>query len=446
MPMVGKAPFRNALLLSLEAQAIVLFAFFTPYVPFSVFTALSLFVTASLLLAAGVIFYQKSDRGFQGLILLYLLVALVAAAAYLYTDSLLMAVVCPVLFYWRLHRMAEETITRTDLTKRFTLVMLVYVCLLIWLLLRQNSLITGVYTLLTVSTLWYLASGYLEFVTREKRALHASGGKLPVLTGQQLGVHALLIGGYVLAATAAYYVLGLLWGLIKGPILDLIKLILIPLVGWLEGLLEQMKQKLSQKPALNELLSPPDGIMREEITGPPPGEDLISRLEPYLIMLGIVLVIAGLGWIMWKRYRQNKEPYVTEDVIVPVEIQVEKLDTPSHEGQEPAESRLQKWQVPENDRIRYAYYQFLLHLGKNGLLISGEETSSEYLRRLRKRLSDERLIQLAQVITSVYEQYRYGNKQLSEKEMQQLENSVEELQSRLGGAIQSPAGAMHGVS
>ncbi|MGO0062756.1 DUF4129 domain-containing protein [Brevibacillus fluminis] len=424
--MNDNAVLRSSLALTFEAQIIALLLFVTPYLAFSGKSAIGLFLTISVLFSAGSFFYQKSSRGFLGLILLSLTVLLVAVLGYVYADSVILALAGAAVYYWRLHVRAAEGITLPELTKRFTLVMFTYVCLMIWLALTGAFSLADLMLALSFSTVWFLIMCYLEFLTRDAGSAALSGGKIAVFASQQAGLAIGIIAVFLTAASLLYYALAYGFALIKGPVLSLLKVVFMPLLLWLDSLVAALKGKASNNTALNKFLEQGGGAQQEYAPPPPVQQDLFSRLEPYLIALVALLILFVLARMVWKHYKKNKRVDQPMQPITPPAQTVEKL-SPSVIVEEKPHENLQKWHVPQNDRVRYAYYRFLQQMSERGMLIHLEETSREFLQRIRAAYANSPVTPLAERITRTYESYRYGGQQLAEDEIVRMEADVAEF-------------------
>ncbi|RNB87028.1 DUF4129 domain-containing protein [Brevibacillus fluminis] len=422
---------RSSLALTFEAQIIALLLFITPYLAFSGKSAIGLFLTISVLFSAGSFFYQKSSRGFLGLILLSLTVLLVALLGYVYADSVILALIGAAVYYWRLHARAAEGITLPELTKRFTLVMFAYVCLMIWLAMTGAFSLADLMLAISFSTIWFLIMCYLEFLTRDTGSSALSGGKIGVFAGQQAGLTIGIITVFLAAASLLYYALAYSFTWIKGPVFSLLKVVFMPLLLWLDSLIAALKGKASNNTALNKFLEQSGDSQQEYAPPPPVQQDLFSRLEPYLIALVALLILFVLGRMVWRHYTKNKRVDQPAQPITPPAQTVEKL-APSVITEEKTHENLQKWHVPQNDRVRFAYYQFLQQMSKRGMLIHLEETSREFLQRIRSTYISSPLTPLAERITRAYESYRYGGQQLAEDEIARMETDVAELATLVG--------------
>ncbi|QDX92324.1 DUF4129 domain-containing protein [Brevibacillus laterosporus] len=425
--MTSKVSLRNTLRLSLEAQIITLLLFLTPYLAFTVTRGMGLFICISLLFAVGTYCYEKSNHAFIGLIMLYLMVAFVGMVAYFYFNSMLLALMGAGIYYWRLHALAGNGVLLVDLIKRFTIVMLVYTFFLLIQKLGSNPNLGDTPLLVAVSTIWFLIICYIEFITRENRLRFTSGGTLSGLVIQHWGLQTLLIGAYVLAASLVFISISLVWNLLLGPIGSVAKSLLTPILLWLDGLIQTLQEMASSNSSLTNYLDGQKPNDTKWEAPPDNGDDLLSRLEPYLISGAVTLILVFFTWRIWKHYRQKKKPATQSDTSSPTTTEIEKLDQSAKSGEEHSQKELQKWHVQKEDRVRFAYYQFLIHMGKEDILIHIDETSSEYLHRLQIICPNYQMIEYAKRITTAYEAYRYGDIPLSEQEIQLLQSDVGKL-------------------
>ncbi|MBG9787404.1 DUF4129 domain-containing protein [Brevibacillus laterosporus] len=425
--MMGKTSFRNTLLLTLEAQIITLFLFLTAFLPFTFKEGIGLFICISLLFAIGTCCYEKINQKFVGLLMLYGMVALVGIVAFLYFNSMLLALLGAGIYYWRLHAITDHDVILPDLMKRFTIIMLAYAYFLLFQKLSADPHLGDTPLLLTVSMIWFLMICYMEFITRYKRMSLTSGGTLSILVTQHWGLETLLLGAYVVGASLVYSLVSLGWGLLLGPIGTVAKNLLTPILLWLDRVIQNLQEMASSNSSLTNYLDdqkPEDKNWEAPLDN---RDDILSLLEPYLISAFVILILVFLSWKIWKHSHQKKKQYIQSNMFSPATTQIDKLNQSAKSTKEDSQKELQTWKVQKEDSIRYAYYQFLMHMGKEEFLIYPEETSSEYLHRLQSICPNQQMVELAKRITTAYEAHRYAGVTLSEQEIALLQADVGQL-------------------
>ncbi|WP_232700148.1 DUF4129 domain-containing protein [Brevibacillus daliensis] len=404
---------RYSLFLSMEAQICTILLLISTALTLQVTTVLLFFGTLTLLFAAGALFYQKSKMRMDMLLLLYVLTFGIGLLAYVYFDSIAIALIGAAVFYWRIHANSFESLSLYDFTRTFATLMALYFVKLVLLFFANDPTLPVTYTLMFYSALWFLiVCCYGEYLTRPPSTTFTSRPMFK-LTGQRLGVQAGLIGTFILIASLSYYIISSLLQLILHPLAKVFFFLIAYLLSGAGDLIAFIKRMLapnqalqSEPPTKDEKLPP---VTQTE-------ETLIDILAPYILTFLTVAIIYLIARRMWLHSRM-KDQLKQEEKLEGTPSTVSSLP-PMHGMTEEASSiQLRKWEVPENDTVRYAYYKFLVHMNTLGYSIKTEETSSEYMRRLRASYPDPALVDLAQKLTGSYEQYRYSGTVLAEEEI-----------------------------
>lgn len=395
-------------------------------------------VTASLLLIAGSWLYHGGGRSLLFHLLLCPLVAGVGLFSYMMYGSWMIALILAGVFYWRIHSVSSDGIGYVGLQRRFVLALMVClmqlaVAALYGSIAHPDTFDPGVYYGMLVLVLGsYLLVSFGVYVLREE----ALPIRIPVrlgiiLGGQVLGTRLLLTAGYLVLGSAILGLLHVLWAWLKGPLGAGLYFLLEPVLRVLTEWIESLSEKMGKDQRVNDLLNNQGQGEAPPAQQVDAGEPLFSLLEPYLIGLVILVFLIVLGISIWKRRYQGKLS-AEKEVTNASPTEYTSLDSPS--DPKTAEWDASQWFKkpvgPEDDPVRYAYYQFLQEMGRAGLGIQPYETSQEFLQRLRLHSSlNPASLALATQITSFYEQYRYQEQSLQDTDLDAMEKAVQTLRS-----------------
>ncbi|WP_312114548.1 DUF4129 domain-containing protein [Brevibacillus reuszeri] len=401
--------------------------------PLLAFTVISL-----LLLIAGSWLYQGGGRSLLLHLLLYPTVLGVGLFSYYMFGSWLIALLLAGLYYWRIHSVSADGIGHANLQRRFVLALMVCLMQLVVAgvygsVAHPDTFDPGVYyeMLMLILGSFLLVSMGAYVLREESLPVRLSAKIRMTLGGQVLGSRLLLIALYLAGGSALLGLLQLLWSWLKGPIGSALYFLLVPLLKvlteWMEGLSEKMGKDRRVTDLLNNQ-GQGEEMPHEQVNA---GEPLISMLEPYLIAAVILVFLIILGRYMWKRryqaIQESKKEAVTASptVYTPVSSVPDQDDT--------------SWDVanwfkkpigPTEEPARYAYFQFLQEMAKQGFTIHRHETSQEFLRRIQRHpLPNPNRLELASRITGYYEQYRYQEQSLRDTDLEAMQEAVQALRS-----------------
>ncbi|WP_139492002.1 DUF4129 domain-containing protein [Brevibacillus dissolubilis] len=424
---------RWMLMLSLEAHLGVALLVLLGFLSADFGTMLALAVGGSLLLALGGWLYQGGGRSMVLVVMLYPLVAVVGLVSYLLVGSALVAVVLAGLFYWRIMTVVPLQLYDYDYLRRFFSTAVVYGATLAIMAFSDKGHTADVFGMLAVLVGWYALVGYGEYLTRElPSGMSVDQRMLARLTWQQAQVQ---LGLTALYALAGSLVLGVLWGvwlLLQDPAKAVASYIFTPLFQLLEGGLAQLTEKTSQNKKVQDLLQPggsdhpgADGSLAD-------GPSLATLAMPYITGGLVLIAVLAISWWIWKRRNMSQidAPPAPVTTAAPAQVSViHPADTGSDGQSDQLRSLETKWSVPKDDPVRHTYYLFLRYMAGQGLVIEPDETSQEFLRRVRAVWTDAARILLAESITRVYEQHRYGQGGIKQEDIAQLLEDFHALES-----------------
>ncbi|QHZ58729.1 DUF4129 domain-containing protein [Brevibacillus sp. NSP2.1] len=401
------------------------------------FGALLFFCLAGcLLLIAGSWLYHHGGRHTVLHLLLYPFVLGVGVLSFVLFGSWLIALALAGVFFWRIQGAAANGINHVSLLRRFVLAFMVCLIQLVVAALYGTAVDSetfspapyfGMLALVTASYVLIAVGAYL--LREEALPIRLPARLRLMLAGQVLGTRLLVTVGYVAAASALLGLLSLLWSWVKGPLGTGLYMLIEPALQMLAEWISGLSQVLDKDQRVHNVLN------NEGQGGNPPlepvsqGEPLFSLLEPYLISLFVVVALFLLGRYMWKRRNRNWQAEPKAVTAAPA-IDLAPLP-PAAEG-EAAEWDVSKWFKkplgPADDATRYAYFQFLQTMGKQGVTIHPHETTQEFLQRLQKHPAlTAAQLELAGKITDFYEQYRYQEHPLSQQELADMQQAVQAL-------------------
>ncbi|QRG68100.1 DUF4129 domain-containing protein [Brevibacillus choshinensis] len=390
---------------------------------------------ASLLFVIGGIAYHEGSRNPLFTLVLYLIVAGVGLLGYLAFSSWLLALIVAALFFWRMQAVASEGISHATLQRRFILLLMISLIQLVigglyGTATHSDSFHASTYYWMLGSALAsYLLLSLLEYVTREQTVTTRLPALLRIkLAGQVLASHTLIATGFLLIATAILGALSLLWSWVKGPLGSGLYWLVEPLLEKLSSWAEGLSGVLEKDGRVNDLLDNQGQVDEQAYFPMDQGESLIELLQPYLIAAASLVIVLGLARLIWKRrYRKNDAPQTeglaASTIWTPLAATDQEDETPLWDVRQ----WLKRTPGPEDDPVRYAYYQFLKHTASLGVPINRSETSQEYVKRLRQHRHDPVLLQLATTITASYEKHRYREQSLTPEELAVLQQAVKSL-------------------
>lgn len=392
-------------------------------------------VIASLLFVIGSLAFHEGSRNPLFTLLLYLIVAGAGVLGYLIFDSWMLALILAALFFWRMQAIASEGISHANLQRRFVLVLMIGLIQLVigglyGTAVHSDSFHASTYYWILGLTLTsYLLISLLEYATREQIVTTRLPAPIRVkLGGQVLASHTLVTLAFLLVAAAILGALRLLWSWVKGPLGSGLYWLLEPLLEKLASWAEGLSSVLEKDGRVNDLLDNQGQGGDQPYLPVDQGEPLISLLEPYLIAGASLAILIGLARLIWKRrYRKMDVPETAEPADstawTPLAASNRDDGTPLWDVRQ----WFKRAPEPEDDPVRYAYYQFLKHIASLGVPINRSETSLEYLKRLEQHWKDPDRLQLATKITASYEKYRYREQSLTPEELAAMQQAVKSL-------------------
>ncbi|MBG9941208.1 DUF4129 domain-containing protein [Brevibacillus formosus] len=401
---------------------------------------LSFCLVAAILLMAGSWLYYGGGGRFTLHLLLYPLVFFIGMGCFYLYDSWLIALILAAIYFWRVQSAASEGYRHDSLQRRFVLALMVGLIQLVIAVLYTSIVDPGSYSLaasfsmLVLITLSYMLVAIMAFVLREGPLSTSLPARISLLLGSQvLGTRFLLIAGYLAVGSMVFGLIYWIWSWIKGPVsaglYTLFEPVLIFIVEWFEHLYERANQKQANMQILMESTGQTADHPVEQIQL---GESLFSVLQPYLIIAFILACVILLSRYIWKK--RFKGTIMLEKEVAAAQNTV-LTTVPSSSSEESAEDGSAKWFKqpvgPEDDPTRYAYYQFLVLMEKQGVPIELHETPQEFFNRLRELpLLDAGQLDAVARITRYYQQYRYQEKPLPEADLTAMQQAVQTLGSR----------------
>lgn len=395
-------------------------------------------VIALLLLVAGSWLYHGGGRSLLFHLLLYPTVAGVGLFSFYMFGSWLVALLLAGIFYWRIHTVSADGIGHASLQRRFVLALMVCLMQLVVAGLygsvaHPDTFDPGAYySMLALILGSYLLVVMGAYVMREESLPVRLPAKIKLILGAQvLGSRLLLTGLYLLVGSALLGLLQLLWSWLKGPIGSALYFLFEPVLQKLTEWIEGLSEKMGKDQRVNNFLNNPgqaEEMPHEQVAT---GEPLISLLEPYLIGTAILVFLIVLGRYMWKRRYQARQVREQETTEASPTVYTPVANTPEEEN---ASWDVSKWfnkpVGPAEEPARYAYFQFLQEMAKQGFTIHRHETSQEFLRRIQKHpLPNPTRVELAARITGYYEQYRYQEQSLHDADLEAMQEAVQALRS-----------------
>lgn len=399
---------------------------------------LSFCLIASSLLMFGSWLYHGGGGRFLLHLLLYPIVFAVGIASYSFYESWFIAIILAAVYFWRVQSAASDGYGKDSLLRRFVLAMMACLIQLVIAALYTSvmdpasfspeasyamlALLTGSYTLIMI----------LSFIIREESLSTRLSARISwLLTGQLLGTRLLLIGGYLLVGSLVLGILNGIWTWLKGPVGSGLYMLIEPVLKKMLDLIAILAGKMSQKQSgIDVFLNDLGNQAKQPPKELPLGEPLYATLEPYLLAGFILIAVLLLGRYIWKKRFKgtatlaNTAAAAHNNVLTPVVI----------ENKENVETDASQWfKKPvglEDDPTRYAYYQFLVLMEKQGMAIELHETPQEYLRRLQEQsLLDQAQLNTIVRITRYYQQYRYQEQSLLDADLIAMQQAVEQLGS-----------------
>ncbi|MCM3079288.1 DUF4129 domain-containing protein [Brevibacillus invocatus] len=394
-------------------------------------------LAASALFLMGSWLHQSGSRILLLHLLMYPLFAGIGMLGYLFFDSWLIALLLTGLLYWRVQSISQSSFQYDNLQNRFFLT--VWICLthliIAVLFLRSGDGATidpvpfyGMFILILAS---YLVLNWLVYMTdlRNTQARPSVGMTLSLGT-QLLATRSLVVAGYVLCASLLLWLIGSLWAWLKEPVGELLYLLFSPILELFSEWSQSLAGLLANNKRITDMLHDQGGAAeqaQENMDGT--GVPLFASLEPYLIGGTILLVAVLLALYIWRQRNltkaeadhQESQPIassVLTDLAPPEEPEQPMLDLDRFFHRRPG---------PTEDPVRYAYFEFLQHMSRQGIQIYRYETSQEFLQRLRIQLNNAEHLVLAERITRYYEQYRYQEHSLSPEDLAAMQQAVRQL-------------------
>ncbi|MCM3145489.1 DUF4129 domain-containing protein [Brevibacillus sp. MER 51] len=396
-------------------------------------------VAATLLMAGSWLYYGGGGR-FTLHLLLYPLVFFIGIGCFYLYDSWLIALVLAAVYFWRVQSAASKGYRHDSLQRRFVLALMAGLMQLVIAVLYTSIVDPGSYSLaasfsmLVLITLSYMLVTTVAFVLREGSLSTRLPARISLMLGSQvLATRILLIAGYVAVSSIALGLIYWIWSWIKGPVSNGLYTLFEPVLIFIVEMLEHLYEKASQKQAGMQILMENAGQKADNPEAQIPlGESLFSILQPYLIIAFILTCVILLGRYIWKK--RFKGTITREKEVAAAQNTVLSTIPPSS-SKESAEDDSAKWFKqpvgPEDDPTRYAYYQFLVLMEKQGMPIKLHETPQEFFNRLREQLLlDAGQLDAVARITRYYQQYRYQEKSLPKADLTAMQQAVQTLGSR----------------
>lgn len=401
---------------------------------------LSFCLVAAILLMAGSWLYHGGGGRFILHLLLYPLVFFIGMGCFYLYDSWLIALILAAIYFWRVQSAASEGYRHNGLQRRFVLTLMAGLIQLVVAVLYTPIVDPGSYSLadsfsmLVLITLSYMLVAIVAFVLREGSLSTRLPARISLLLGNQvLGTRFLLIAGYLAVGSIVLGLIYWFWSWIKGPVRAGLYTLFEPVFIFIAELFERLYERANQKQAGVQLLM--------ENTGPEAdnpavqiqlGESLFSVLQPYLIVAFILACVILLGRYIWKKRFKGTNTLEKELAAAQNTVLTTVPPSSSEERSEDGSAKWFKQPVgPEDDPTRYAYYQFLVLMEKQGVPIELHETPQEFFNRLREQsLLDAGQLDAVARITRYYQQYRYQEKSLPEADLTAMQQAVQTLGSR----------------
>ncbi len=421
---------RSMMVLSLEVYLLTGGLLVCGFIPLTVFSLTGFALQGIILTSLGCWLYQGGSGSFIYHLLLYPLVALVLFFSY-QSFGLIAALIVTGLYYWRVQFTVSNHSTSDDYSKRFTAVFILYAGALVYFAIIHQD-VQPLLWLMTMFLVWYLLIRWGEYMTREQAEIPAySPAAIRQFLFQTASAQILLIAGYLLSAGTILLVLSALWQWLKQPLGQALSVITEPIFALIAEWVSKLSALLAKNKKVQVIADSQFGPQQQKATDElvQQGTPLIERLEPYLIVISLVVFAVWLGYIMWKR-RHRQTDHGQKLAGQPHRQTVSSLKPTGASGpsfKEQLRSLYQRFQSPKEDTVRYQYFQFLRHMASLGMVIDKSETPSEFLERIRTLWNDPAKTALAGQITGYYERHRYAESDLSQEEMKQLVDHLEQL-------------------
>lgn len=424
----------------LEAMLTGVFLILFGYMTAGLGQLLSFCLVAAILLIAGSWLYHSGGGRFMLHLLLYPLVFVIGMGSYYLYDSWLIALILAAVYFWRVQSAASEGYRHDSLQRRFVLALMAGLIQLVLTVLYTSIVDPGSYSLaasfsmLVLITLSYIFVAIVAFVLREGSLSTRLPARISLLLGSQvLGTRFLLIAGYLAVGSIVLSLIYWIWSWLKGPVSAGLYTLFEPVLIFIVELFEQLYERANQKQANIQVLMESAGPREDNpVVQIQLGESLFSVLQPYLIIAFILACVILLGRYIWKK--RFKGTITLEKEVAAAQNTVLTTVPPSS-SEESVEDGSAKWFKqpvgPEDDPTRYAYYQFLVLMEKQGMPIELHETPQEFFNRLREQsLLDAAQLDAVARITRYYQQYRYQEKSLPEADLTAMQQAVQTLGSR----------------
>lgn len=397
-------------------------------------------LVAAILLIAGSWLYHSGGGRFMLHLLLYPLVFVIGMGSYYLYDSWLIALILAAVYFWRVQSAASEGYRHDSLQRRFVLALMAGLIQLVLTVLYTSIVDPGSYSLaasfsmLVLITLSYIFVAIVAFVLREGSLSTRLPARISLLLGSQvLGTRFLLIAGYLAIGSIVLSLIYWIWSWLKGPVSAGLYTLFEPVLIFIVELFEQLYERANQKQANIQVLMESAGPREDNpVVQIQLGESLFSVLQPYLIIAFILACVIMLGRYIWKKRFMGTITLETEVAAAQNTVLTTVPPSSSEESVEDGSAKWFKQPVgPEDDPTRYAYYQFLVLMEKQGMPIELHETPQEFFNRLREQsLLDAAQLDAVARITRYYQQYRYQEKSLPEADLTAMQQAVQTLGSR----------------
>ena len=418
---------RSILLVSLEVYLVVGGLVLCLFVESNTSTILELTFLGISLISLGSWLYQGGSGSMIYHVLLYPLVGVVLFMTY-QAFGLILSLLISGLFYWRIQYAMSNHFTEQDYLKRFLYAGLLYATCLIYFAIIHVDVVP-IFCQLSVLLGWYLLTRWGETMTREqKKALPFTWGAFSQYVSQVASVQILLTLGYLISAGAVLSLLYFIWQILKNPLGKVLSFITDPIIALLMYLMDKLSGIIGKNKNAQNIISHMGSngdVQGNDIVHQ--GPSLIERLEPYLIAGAILVFAIWLGIVMWRRKqlaRVGDQARSTQKNQI-VQSLEDVSTSPTLKDQ--LRSFFQRFSSTKRDVVRQQYDQFLRYMASESLIIGASETPAEFLGRIHSHWNDHERKAIATQITSCYERHRYDHDALTDKEIQQLTRSLEQL-------------------
>lgn len=407
------------------------------YLPISVAQMLFFALAASALFLIGSWLHQSGSRILLLHFLMYPLLAGIGMLGYMFFDSWLIALLLTGLLYWRIQSISQSSFQYDNLQNRFFLaicICLTHLMISVLFLRTANGVAfdpVPFYGMLALILASYLVLNWIIYMTdlRNTQARPSVGTAVSLGT-RLLATRSLVVAGYVLCASLLLWLLRSLWARLKEPVGEMLYLLFSPILELLAEWSQHLAGLLVNNKRITDMIQDQGGAAEqanENMNGT--GVPLFASLEPYLIGGTILLVAVLLALYIW-RQRNLTQAKADHQESLPIASNVlTDLVAPEEPGQ-PAldlDRFFHRRPGPSEDPVRYAYFEFLQHMSRQGIQIYRYETSQEFLQRLRRQLDSAEHLVLAERITRYYEQYRYQEHSLSPEDLAAMQQAVRQL-------------------